>query len=243
MKKLIISLFALLLISAGAFATTTNQSCDTKGKITTEASESKDIAPDTATISFTVETFDKNSQKSVELNNQKASALVSAIKNSLNPNETIKTSSYTLRQKYEYSNITKKNVMTGYIVTNTVTVVLKDTKKTGKIIDLATKNGATSVNSLSFYVQSSDNVCQELTTKATAKAKKQAAAILVPLGKTIDSVESINYSCSTQNSFPNYRNYAFAKTMGSSDEMATPAPIEQGETKVTATVKIIFRIK
>ena len=71
MKKLIVSLAAVAVFGIFniAFLNSVNSApiCD-KGKITADASEFKYVSPDTATISFTVETTDKNSQKAVELN-------------------------------------------------------------------------------------------------------------------------------------------------------------------------------
>jgi len=247
MKKLIVSLAAVAVFGIFniAFLNSVNSApiCD-KGKITADASEFKYVSPDTATISFTVETTDKNSQKAVELNNQQVTKLLDAIKKNLAQNETVKTSVYNMRQNYEYNNVTKKNVMTGYIVTNTITVMLKDTQKTGKIIDLATKNGATRVSGLSFTLQSTDAVCKELTAKAVAKAKAEAQNVLTPLGKTIDSVDSVNYNCSTNSTYAPYRNYAMAKgLMGAEAADSSSVSVEAGETKVEASVTIVFTIK
>ena len=247
MKKLIVSLAAIAVFGVCniALSQSVNSApvCD-KGKITSNASEFKYVSPDTATISFTVETTDKNSQKAVELNNQQVTKILDSIKKALSQNETVKTSVYNMRQSYEYNNITKKNVQTGYVVTNTITVMLKDTQKTGKIIEIATKNGATRVSGLSFTLQSTDAVCKELTAKAVAKAKADAQNVLTPLGKTIDSVYSINYSCSTNSTYAPYRNYAMAKGLmaaESSDDSAVS--VEAGETKVEASVTIVFTIK
>jgi len=229
-------LFALCMVGTIAYAE--------QGKITANASASKNIAPDTATISFTIETIDKNSQKAVETNNQKAKNIAEIIKKSLNTNESIKTSSYSMRQNYEYNNLTKKNVPTGYIVTNTLTVTLKDTTKTGKIINTGIKNGATRVSNLGFTIQNTSSVCQELTAQAVTKAKAEAAAALKPLGKTIDSVYSVSYGCNTQSNFNSYRNYAMAKTMSAGENMSDEAiNVEQGENKVEANVTIVFTIK
>jgi len=242
MKKLIISLFVLGLIATTAYAVTPS-SQNNQGKITANASEFKYIAPDTATITLTVETTDKNSQKAVELNNQKVSSLTELIKKSLAQNEMIKTTNYNMHQKYEYNNITKKNVVVGYTVVNSVTVTLKDTKKTGKIIDMAIKNGATNVSNLSFTLQSTDNVCKELTAKAVTKAKNDAMNVLAPLGKTIDSIANIDYSCSTRTNGPVYRNYAMMKTMNASADGESSVSVEEGESRVEASVTIVFTIK
>ena len=243
MKKFIISFAALAVVTLGIYGVSNAAVFDDKGKITAEASESKSIAPDTATITFSVETSDKNSQKAVELNNQRMAAIADAVKKQLAANESVKTSSYNLRQKYEYNNITKKDVQTGYIVTNTITVTLKDTKKAAKIIDTATQNGATNVSGLSFTIQNTDSVCRELTTKATQKAKKEAETVLAALGKTIDSVVSVNYSCNSQ--FHNSpRMYMSMKRAGNgADEALSGVTIEEGENKVTAYVTIVFTIK
>lgn len=242
MKKLIVSFAVLALLSFGYYNVASATVFDDKGKITAEANESKYISPDTATISFTVETSDKNSQKAVEQNNQKMSAIADAVKKQLAANESVKTSSYNLRQRYEYSNVTKKNVHTGYIVTNTLTVTLKDTKKTAKIIDIATQNGATNVSGLSFTIQNTDGVCKELTTKATQKAKREAETVLAALGKTIDSVVSVNYSCNSQ-FHHSPRMYMSMEKASNSMDAASGVTIEEGENKVTAYVTIVFTIK
>lgn len=241
MKKFIISLAVLSIISFGIYNVSDAAVFDDKGKITAEANETKYVAPDTATISFSVETSDKNSQKAVDLNNQKMATITEAVKKLLSTNESVKTASYNLHQKYEYNNVTKKNVQVGYTVTNTLTVTLKDTKKAAKVIDIATQNGATSVSGLSFTIQNTDNVCRELTTKATQKAKKEAENILAALGKTIDTVVSINYSCNSQ--FHNAPRMYMAMDSVSNAKSAAGAAIEEGENKITAYVTIVFTIK
>ena len=242
MKKLIISFAFLALLSFGIFNAATASVFDDKGKITAEANESKYVAPDTATISFTVETSDKNSQKAVEENNKKMAAIAEAVKSQLAANENVKTSSYNLRQKYEYNNVLKKSVQVGYTVTNTLTVTLKDTKKAAKVIDIATQNGATNVSGLSFTIQNTDGVCKELTAKATQKAKREAENVLSALGKTIDSVVSVNYSCSTQ-IHRSSRMYMAMEDGAVNAKAATGATIEEGENRITAHVTVIFTIK
>lgn len=242
MKKLIINSLALFILIAGFNFTQTATAISETGKITASATESTYVTPDSATVSFTVETTDKNSQKAVAENNKKTTALINAIKASLAQNETIKTTSYNLRQNYEYNNILKKNVLSGYALTNTITVKLKDITKTGEIIDIATKNGATNVNNLSFSLEDTNAICKELTQKAVLKAKEEAQTVLAPLGKTIDNISTINYACSSQMRYSPYRNYAMLKSSGM-ETADTSVSIEEGETKVEASVTIVFTIK
>lgn len=244
MKKLIISIFTLAILTGVIYTANAAVTNPIPGKITANATESKNVAPDTATISFTIEATDKNSQKAAELNEQKVKVLVDIIKKSLAANESIKTTNYDLHQNYEYNNIMKKNIASGYTVTNTLNVTLKDTAKTGKIIDLGIKNGASAVSNLSFTLESTDKVCKELTAKAVAKAKEEAMNVLAPLGQTINSIHTINYSCNNQMSIRPYRNY-LAKAMATADSYSSNAgaTIEQGESKVEASVTIVFTIK
>lgn len=242
MKKLITS-FALLAIflGLGIQNTTLAAPVDDRGKITAEVTESKFVAPDTATISFSVETFNKNSQKAIEENNLIMSKITDNIKRILSKNETIKTATYNLNKKYEYNTSSKKNYFAGYEVLNTVTIILKDTTKTSRVIEIATQNGATDVSGLSFTVENAEPVCRELTVAAAKKAQVEAETILAALGKTIDSIANINYYCNTRyNSAPRFY---LSKSMGSNSVESAGAPIETGENKITAQVTIVFTIK
>lgn len=212
--------------------------------ISAHATEEISIAPDTIEITFSVETRDKNSQKAVDKNSQTANNILANIKKILGQNETIKTSSYSLTPTYEYNKTLKKSEQTGYMVTNSVSVKLKDKNKVSKVIDIATTNGATRVSGLKFTLQSTDTVCRQLTAKAAQKAKADAAAIVSPLGTSLDKIVNISYSCSTENRI-NSRYVMSAKALGASmeEDSVTAPEIETGEIKVRANVNIDFSIK
>ncbi len=212
--------------------------------ISAQANAEQTVIPDTVEISFTIETRDKNSQKAVDKNSQTANNIIANVKKILGDNETIKTNSYSMTQTYEYNKTLKKSELSGYLVTNGLTVKLKDKNKVSKVIDIATTNGATRVSGLKFTVQSTDNVCRQLTAKAAQKAKADAAAIVTPLGGKIDRIVGISYSCSTENRM-NTRFTMSAKALGASNEedTVTAPEIEAGEIKVRAHVNIEFAIK
>ena len=130
------------------------------------------------------------------------------------------------------------------MVTNSVSVKLKDKNKVSKVIDIATTNGATRVSGLKFTLQSTDTVCRQLTAKAAQKAKADAAAIVSPLGTSLDKIVNISYSCSTENRI-NSRYVMSAKALGASmeEDSVTAPEIETGEIKVRANVNIDFSIK
>ena len=230
----------LLLVNTKVFA----DNVPKESIISAQASAEQTVIPDTVEISFTIETRDKNSQKAVDKNSQTANNIIANVKKLLGENETIKTNSYSMTQTYEYNRALKKSELTGYLVTNGLTVKLKDKNKVSKIIDIATTNGATRVSGLKFTVQSTDNICRQLTAKAAQKAKADAAAIVTPLGGKIDRIVGISYSCSTENRM-NSRFTMSAKALGASaqEDSITAPEIEAGEIKVRAHVNIEFAIK
>lgn len=236
-----ILLIGLLFVNSEVFA---DNNTPKESTINAQASVEQTVVPDTIEISFTVETKDKNSQKAVDKNSQTANNIIANIKKILGENETIKTSSYSMTQTYEYNKTLKKSEITGYLVTNGVSVKLKDKNKVSKVIDIATTNGATRVSGLKFTLQSTDNICRQLTAKAAQKAKADAAAIVTPLGGKIDRIVGISYSCSTENRI-NSRFTMNAKALGASmeEDSVTAPEIEPGEIKVRAFVNIEFAIK
>ena len=240
-RKLIVSSFLLVLISVSLNQEVVAATKEV-GKINASASEVAYVLPDTATISFTVETVDENSEKAVEVNNQKAQKLIVALKSLLGEDETIKTSEYNLHPKYEYNQLTKKSALIGYEVTNTLSVTLKDTQKVGKIINVAAKNEIDNVSGLSFSIQSTDAICKELTAKAALKARQQAQDVLTPLGKKVGDIASISYGCSTNMSYRPYRNFVMSKG-AVAESTADSISVEQGKNRVEANVTIVFTIK
>ncbi|MDD3593992.1 MAG: SIMPL domain-containing protein [Candidatus Gastranaerophilales bacterium] len=243
-NKILIALFVFLVaigtlgINYKTFANSAEN-----GKISSTAKEEKSIAPDTVYVTFSVITNDKNSETAVSLNNKKTTQMINALKKSLTPDETVKTSAYSLNPNYEYNNITKKNMFKDYEVKNNVNLKLKDINKVGKLIDIAVKNGANNVDNLVFTLENTDAVCNQLTAQAAQKARKNAEALLNSLGMKIVNVANISYNCSNLVPRAVYADNFMSMKAAGSEADSTPVTIEAGEIKITATVTITFNIK
>jgi hypothetical protein len=152
----------------------------------------------------------------------------------------IQTQYFNISQVTNWDN--NKETVTGYRVTNTVTVKERDVKKAGVVIDAVVAAGGdmTRVNGIIFTVdEPADYYVQarELAmTHATAKAQELANKTGIKLGKvTYITESSINYG-------PVYPNY-----MMSDYAMAVPAitvatPVSIGQLEITATVQIAYAI-
>jgi uncharacterized protein len=100
--------------------------------------------------------------------------LIAAIKAKGVADKDIQTSSINLGQDYDYSG-DKGPVLKGYEATNSVTVRLRDIKKTGDVFDAMSKSGATNISGPSFSLENMEPLSEAARTDAMTKAAKQAA--------------------------------------------------------------------
>ena len=114
------------------------------------------------------------------------------------------------------------------------------------MIDKAINAGATNVDNLSFSLSNYESQCNNLITIATQKAKNRAEAVAKALGNSVDGVNSISTSCST-NSYNPPRLY-MAKNMiadvaAESSALGGSTSISNGVIKVNASVNASFFVK
>ncbi len=130
-------------------------------------------------------------------------------------------------------------VLTGYEVTNTVTVKIRNIDAAGDIIDDVARAGGdlTRINGVSFTVDD-PSVCEDeardlAVADARAKAQQLARAAGVSLGRAFYISESGGY-------YPTYWDYGVELRGG---EAYAATPISPGETEVTLTVQMAFEIQ
>ncbi|HUO77098.1 MAG TPA: SIMPL domain-containing protein [Thermodesulfovibrionales bacterium] len=209
-----------------------------KGTISVMGEAREYYPPDTAFITLGVETAGKTVSETVAENSKKSEGMVSALKRLISPaaGDSIKTSSYTVQPVYEYDEVKKKSILTGYKVLNQVTVRTKKIEMAGKIIDNAMQIGANQAQGISFTLSEEKEYCDGVIRKAAEGAKREAAFVARTLGTTISGIKSISPSCGRQ-PHPIYRQ-AVMET-----KMAVAAPeisIEAGDIAVSATVNVVF---
>lgn len=203
--------------------------------------EAKDyFSPDIATINLAVETSEKTANEAVLQNSKKAEKVVKTLKLLISPDrgDSIKTSSYTVQPVYEYDNVRKKSVLTGYRARHQVTVRTEKIESAGMIIDNAVQNGANEVMGVNFALMEVKEYCDGVYKKAADKARREAAFVAQALGTKITGIKSITPSCGMEAPRPIYR-------QAMTEVMAAPAEttIETGDIAVNASVNIVFYIE
>jgi uncharacterized protein YggE len=203
-----------------------------EGKIT--------VVPDVAILTLGIE----SQETSVSVAQEKASAamdkVIQALKAQGIEDKDIQTQYFSIQQITNWTD--NKEQVTGYRVTNTLTVKVRAVDKAGEAIDAVVAAGGdlARVNGITFTVdEPADYYVQarELAiTHATNKAQQMADKAGFKLGK-------ITYITENSGSYNiNYRNYVTMEdsAVGSS---SVSTPVSVGSLEITATVNIAYEIK
>ena len=238
MKKLLCTLFllSLAIIPVGAEMQ--------EATLSTDASVNSDVAPDTATIRFTLVNSGTNISDIKAKNDKIVNAAIAEIKKKLGKDDTVKTTTYRVNSVYSYKD--KIRIFQRYEVTNGFEVKLKEIEKVSEIIDIATSNGIKTVNGLNFTLSDGEKVCNELMAKAIRTARTRADYLAGAAGTSILKIKSINPYCSQNSTYvqPRFLSNASMKAAGASaDESAVVESIEPGTINVRAGVNMTYYLK
>jgi uncharacterized protein len=239
MKRSIFGLAAVILtslvISAGA-----KEKADPDARTLTIQGQGKASAvPDVAVLSIEV------SADGVELDppmidvRRKINKILDVAKAQAIAEKDIRTDLFQVRPKYEQDKRGNPNKV-GYIVTNRISVKVRDLKKTGKILSSVIAAGATTVNGPSFEIDNPAVVEKEALAAATGDAKAKAQTVAEAAGVQLGGILSINPQAVNWPGPPRplYRAMAAAPMMDSAQE-----PIASGEQTLSAYVTITFAIR
>lgn len=238
MKKAVIYALvasAFVSFSLSALSETTEKD---KGYISVNESWTKDICPDQAEISISIETSDKSLKNASEVNKTLANRVYISLKALLEPSDYIKTSTYRATPIYIY---TKENqrIFDKYLVSNTVTAKTKNIDLVSKLIDTAISQGATRIENLQFSSTDYDDECNDLLSDLTKKAYKKANTVAISTKASITGIKSINATCNADN-YPRPIYPMMAKALTDS---VSSTPIESGKVKIYANIDASFYVK
>ena len=142
MNKKLSAILSLVLILSLGLSLPAKALDKEQGEISVNITEYKEVAPDTAEISFAIKTYDSKSIQNANYTNKEISKKVYETLNNFIDSKNgdyIKTSSFNAVPIYSYVN--SKKVFEKYEVSNNVTVRTKSIDKLGALIDGAIKSG------------------------------------------------------------------------------------------------------
>jgi uncharacterized protein YggE len=209
------------------------------------------VIPDVATFSFSVTESAKAVEDAQSKTTDRTNAALKAVRAAGVEDKDIKTTSYSINPKYEYSQgpctngycPNGKNVLTGYEVTQTVEVKIRELKKAGSIFSAIGSLNVQNVNGLSFSIDDIDTIKAKARAKAIIDAQAKAKVLAQQLGVKIVRITSY-YDAS--NDMPYYGREGMGGDMmtASAVKVAAPTPeIPTGEQEVVSNVTITYEIK
>lgn len=235
MKKfiflLMLAVFAMPALKSDALTFTEKE----HGFISVTVSSTNEVEPDTAEVSFSVETSAPTAQAAMKTNNEKTDKLLSALKPllALDKQDTVSTTSISVKPVYSYDKKGKKHFQ-NYTMQNTINVKTKDIKNVSKIIDTAVANNATNVSDIRFYVENENLYSAALIKEATQKAESNAEMTAKSIDKKLCGVKRIFVNC-VQNRGPAPAAYGAALTKST--------PVEAQKVKMEVYVNADFYVK
>lgn len=246
LKKILLSgLVLCMMASLSSYAADSQQE---KGYISLRGSASKEVTPNIAEISFTVENTNKDVKTAIADNNKVASQVVNAIKSKLTKDkDVIKTGRISVSPNYTYSKDGKKNLR-DYTVNNTVIIRTEQVDNISSIVDAALGSGANRMNNLNFMFTEDKKVCSELYPEILKDLRKQSEMMASAFGSVPAGIKYLSANCGKQYSTM-YRNAPMlsAKAYGASadaaEESLPSTPIEAGKVKVDANVEVQIFVK
>ena len=198
-------------------------------------------SPDIAILSLGIEVQEETVALAQANASEAMNKVIDTLKNQGVADEDIQTQQFNISKISEWKVVYgegEKEVITGYRVTNIVSVKVRDINKVGVIIDAVAAAGGdlTRIDSIGFTVDDPTTYYEEARAQAVeyAKAKAEQLAELsgVELGKPSYISESTYYSS------PNY----YRGDMSFDAIPAAETSISPGELEISATVQIAFAI-
>ena len=198
------------------------------------------VTPDIAKVSVGIEQSGTSLKTTQEAVNKKSQSITAELKKLGVDEKDIKTVSYNVYPENNYQ--ANPPTITGYRVSISYEVTIKDIEKVNDVLVALTAAGANTVGGVTFDVsddlrnEKMNEAREEAAEKAKEKAKGLAHAAGINLGKIINVSESqdLDYGRPVP---------LLEKVDSANGSMPTPADIQPGETEIVVTVSLSYEVR
>lgn len=200
-------------------------------------------APDMATITTGVLTQSQTAREALDANTAAMAELIEVLRAAGLENRDIQTSDFNVNPQYVYTDrrdehgYTLPPQISGYQVTNSVTITVRDLDSLGAVLDQAVTVGANTINGISFSVADPAKLYEEARRRAVADAFDKARVYAEALDVRLGSIEAISEQDHYTPPQPVMRAAVMEFDAGSA------VPVEAGELTHTITATITWSIE
>ncbi|MES2059954.1 MAG: SIMPL domain-containing protein [Patescibacteria group bacterium] len=203
--------------------------------------------PDIATFTFSVVENGKTVAEAQDKATTKNNAAIKYLKDAGIADKDIKTESYNANPQYAYNQIMcikypcpPSQTLTGYEVSQTISVKVRDTSKAGNILSGVGALGVSNISGLTFTIDNEDALKAEARSKAIADARSKAEALAKDLGVGLGKVASFSENTGA---YPVYAMKSEAMAVGGGARDVAAPSVPTGENKVTIDVTVTYKIR
>ncbi len=189
--------------------------------------------PDMAQVSAGVTSNAVTAAQALAANSTRMKSVFAALERLGVPEKNIQTTSFFVSPQYTNGENNNARRLTGYQVSNEVSVRLDDVTKLGTALDALVSAGANQMNGISFSIQNTVPLLEKARTGAIADARARAETYAKAAGVSLGPIVSISEG-GTEAPRPMYRMAASVAV--------PPPPMAAGEQSVTADVAVVWEI-
>jgi uncharacterized protein YggE len=237
-----IILFFILLFAFAKWGPAINFSTTTQTKgepFVVQGTGKSYVAPDIAKVDLGIQETGTDLKTVQDSVNKKSQDLVNQIKKLGIDAKDIKTISYDVYPQYDYSTPTQK--ITGYQVSTSYEITIRDFTKINDLLASATSFGANTVGGVNFDLSDDlkNQKLDEARVEAVTEAKTKASGLAKAAGITLGKIINVSETTPVDN-----RLYALPMTGGGAAEKAvTPPSVQSGTTEIDVTVSLSYEVR
>ncbi len=194
-------------------------------------------APDEALLSAGVTTDARSAAAALAANTRAMNGVFETLRKAGVADKDMQTSGFSVQP--QYSNDRSPQRITGYEVSNNVSVTVENLASLGATLDALVSSGANNIGDIAFGLRDSRELMQKARAAAVADAIARADTIAKAAGVTLGPITSINENGSNYDP-PRPMNRAMNAMAGMA---AGPAPVASGQASLSDIVSITWEIR
>ena len=198
------------------------------------------VAPDLAILTLGVAETRKSAREALDASNKSMADVLKALKSDGIADKDLQTSAFSIQPQYSYpdsqDNNPKPPVLTGYTVSNLLTVRVRDISKLGGVLDSSVTLGVNEGGDIRFTNDNPDKVIDAARKNAMKNAMAKAETLADSAGVKLGRIVEITENMQQPEPMPVAR-------MSMAKEAADAVPITGGENSYSVTVNVTYAIK
>lgn len=212
-------------------------------RLVTVTAEGKTTAtPDLAEVSFSVLSQGKDPQTLATSNTDKMNAVLQFVSSQGIATSDIATTGYNLQPSYNYDNTMQSNQITGYTLTQTVTLKIHDLTKVATVLSGLTPLGINQIGGVNFTFNDTNTFLAVARADAMNKARIKAQEMASEAGASLGAVVNVSENGIVPMIYKSY-NMAASSGLGGAPMAVSTPNIQPGSQDITDDVTITYALR